>query len=84
MPYKGTISVLTFNLINSLAKEQTRSTALFWLTVWLTAKGQGPWTTDRGYWSRLSVGFVYRSGGGGLIKWVSAAAHELAGAAITR
>ena len=41
MPYIGTISVLTFNLINSLAKKQTRSNALFWLTVWLTAEVQG-------------------------------------------
>ena len=41
MPYIGTISVLTFNLINSLAKYKTRSNALFWLPVWLTAEVQG-------------------------------------------
>ena len=41
MPCIGTISVLTFNLINSLAKYKTRSNALFWLTVWLTAEVQG-------------------------------------------
>jgi hypothetical protein len=64
MPYIGTISVLTFNLINSLAESVNRSNALFWLTVWLTAKGHGPWTTDWGYWSRLSLSFGYRLGGG--------------------
>ena len=50
-------SVLTFNLINSLAKKQTRSNALFWLTVWLTAKFHGPWTTNQGYWNRFCLRF---------------------------
>ena len=42
MPYIGTISVLTFNLINSLEKQKIRSNALFWLTVWLTAEVEAP------------------------------------------
>ena len=65
MPYKGTISVLTFNLINSLEKYKTRSNALIWLTVWLTAEVQGQSFQRRGYWSRFCIRFGYRSGGGG-------------------
>ena len=49
MPDTGTISVLTFNLINSLAKKKTRSNALFWLTVWLAAEVQGSRLERRGY-----------------------------------
>ena len=64
MPFIGTISVLTFNLINILAESVNRSNALFWLTVWLTAKDRGPWNTDRGYWSRFCVRLGYMSGGG--------------------
>ncbi|MDG1216078.1 MAG: hypothetical protein P8N17_08695, partial [Luminiphilus sp.] len=45
---RGTTCVLTFNLINTLAESVNRSNALFWLTVWLTAKDQGPWTMDHG------------------------------------
>ena len=48
MPCRGTTYVLTFNLINILAESVNRSNALFWLTVWLTAKDHGPWTVDRG------------------------------------
>ena len=62
MPYRGTTCVLTFNLINILAESVNRSNALFWLTVWLTAKDRrpidaiqtqrlddlGPWTSKLG------------------------------------
>ena len=64
MSHTGTILALTFNLINSLVKQQTRSNALFWLTVWLTAEVQGSRLERRGYWSRLSVRFGYLLGGG--------------------
>ena len=65
MPYRGTASALNFNLINILAESVNRSNALFWLTVWLTAKDRGPWTTDRGYCGRflINIGFDYRGWG---------------------
>ena len=48
-PYPGTIQDLTFNLFSILADNRLLANALFWITVWITAKVHGPWTTDRGY-----------------------------------
>ena len=56
-PYPGTIQDLTFNLFSILADNHLLANALFWITVWITDKVHGPWTTDRGYWSRLSLRF---------------------------
>jgi hypothetical protein len=50
-PYPGTIQDLTFNLFSILADNRLLANALFWITVWITAKVRGPWTADRGYWS---------------------------------
>ena len=62
MPSRGTTSVLTFNLINILAESVNRSNALFWLTVWLTAKDQGPGLLEpflNQIWTLLKgVGFI--------------------------
>ena len=49
-PYPGTIQDLTFNLFSILADNRLLANALFWITVWITAKVHGPWT-DRGYWT---------------------------------
>ena len=62
-PYPGTIQDLTFNLFSILADNRLLANALFWITVWITAKVHGPWATDRGYWRRLSVRFGCLLGG---------------------
>ena len=41
MPYIGTISVLTFNIINTLAESVNRSNALFWLTAEVRVSSAG-------------------------------------------
>jgi hypothetical protein len=70
MPYSGTNPVLTFNLINSLAKMAIRSNALFWLTVWLTAGGRGPRAECRGYWSTFLFQNDFGRGVGPRFGWV--------------
>ena len=66
-PYPGTIQDLTFNLFSILADNRLLANALFWITVWITAKGHGPWTTDRGYWSRFCIRFGCLVKGWGLL-----------------
>ena len=63
-PYPGTIQDLTFNLFSSLADNRLLANALFWITVWITAKVHRPWTTDRGYWSIFLLRFGCLLGGG--------------------
>ena len=64
-PYPGTIQDLTFNLFSILADNHLLANALFWITVWITDKVHGPWTTDRGYWSCFCVRFGCLFCGGG-------------------
>ena len=63
-PYPGTIQDLTFNLFSILADNRLLANALFWITVWITAEVQGPWTTDRGYWSTFLFQNDFGRGGG--------------------
>ena len=63
-PYPGTIQDLTFNLFSILADNRLLANALFWITVWITAEVQGPWTTDRGYWSTFLLQNNFGRGGG--------------------
>ena len=69
MPYSGTIKGLTFNLFNILADQRLSANALFWITVWITAKDPGPrskhlgpstevggpWTLSRGLWTKFQA-----------------------------
>ena len=63
-PYPGTIQDLTFNLFSILADNRLLANALFWITVWITAKVHGPWATDRGYWSIFLLRLGSLLGGG--------------------
>ena len=41
-PYPGTIRDLTFIIFSILADQRLSANALFWITVWITAKDHGP------------------------------------------
>ena len=47
-PYLGSIQDLNFNLIRILADQHLSANALFWITVWITAKDHGPRTPGLG------------------------------------
>ena len=75
-PYPGTIQDLTFNLFSILADNRLLANALFWITVWITAKVHGPWTTDRGYWSIFLLRFGCLFGGGGWMTGLGSCAFD--------